>query len=521
MTKRPKPIVLTVLDGWGYRAETKGNAIALARKPAFDELLKKFPNTLIQTSGPFVGLPEGQMGNSEVGHMNIGAGRIVHMDITRIDLMIANKQLQNVPLFRQAMERGRQRQLHFLGLLSDGGVHSHINHLFALLEMAKRQKVDKVFVHCFMDGRDTPPNSGRDYVRQLQQKMRELGVGEIATLVGRYYAMDRDNRWERIELAYRALVHGEAEAKTSDPVAALQRSYEQGVTDEFVKPVVITHGEGAAAVPLGQIRDEDAVIFYNFRADRARQMTMALVEPGFDKFTDEKRPQNLFFVAMTQYEKTWPWLNHVLAPEKLEYILAQVFAELQYKNLRTAETEKYAHVTYFFNGGVEKPFGGEERILVPSPKVATYDLKPEMSAAGITDTVVKAIEKGEFDAIIMNYANADMVGHSGKLEAAIKAVEAVDAGLGQIYQALKARSDRAAWLITADHGNAETMIDPATGGPHTYHTTNPVPLILVSDNDQLKLKPGGSLRDIAPTILGALGQPQPADMTGSDLRVTS
>jgi 2,3-bisphosphoglycerate-independent phosphoglycerate mutase len=519
MTKRPKPIVLTVLDGWGYRAETKGNAIALARKPAYDELLRKFPNTLIQTSGPFVGLPEGQMGNSEVGHMNIGAGRIVRMDITRIDLMIANKQMQNVPLFQQAMERGRQRQLHFLGLLSDGGVHSHINHLFALLEMAKQQKVENVFVHCFMDGRDTPPNSGRDYVRQLQQKMRELGVGEIATLVGRYYAMDRDNRWERIEQAYRAVVHGEALHTEESPVAALTESYERGITDEFVEPVVITknlrHGQSGA--PVGLIRDDDAVIFYNFRADRARQMTRALTEPGFDKFTDEKRPQNLFYVAMTQYEKTWPWLNYVLAPDKLEHILAQVFAELQYKNLRTAETEKYAHVTYFFNGGVEKPFGGEERILVPSPKVATYDLKPEMSAAGITDTVVKAIEKGEFDAIIMNYANADMVGHSGKLEAAIKAVEAVDAGLARIYQALKPRSG--AWLITADHGNAETMIDPVTGGPHTYHTTNPVPLILVSENDKLSLKPGGSLRDIAPTILGALGQPRPADMTGTDLRI--
>ncbi len=519
MAKRPKPIVLTVLDGWGYRAETKGNAIALARKPAYDELIKKFPNTLIHTSGPFVGLPEGQMGNSEVGHMNMGAGRIVHMDITRIDLLIANNQWQNVPLFQQAMERGRARQLHFIGLLSDGGVHSHIQHLFALLEMAKQHKVEKVFVHCFMDGRDTPPNSGRDYVRQLQQKMREQGVGEIATLVGRYYAMDRDNRWERVELAYRALVHGEAETRTDDPLAALQRSYEANVTDEFVKPIVVTKGSGASAAPVGLIRDDVALIFYNFRADRARQMTYALAAPDFDKFVDVKRPKNLFFVAMTQYDKNWPWLKYVIAPEKLEHILAQVFAELQYKNLRTAETEKYAHVTYFFNGGVEKPFAGEERILVPSPKVATYDLKPEMSAAGITDTVVKAIEKGEFDAIIMNYANADMVGHSGKLEAAIKAVEAVDAGLARIYQALKPRGG--VWMITADHGNAETMIDPATGGPHTYHTTNAVPFILVSDDDKVRLKPGGSLRDIAPTMLGALEQPRPVDMTGNDLRIIS
>jgi 2,3-bisphosphoglycerate-independent phosphoglycerate mutase len=512
-----KPIVLTVLDGWGYRAETKGNAIALARKPAYDELLRKFPNTLIHTSGPFVGLPEGQMGNSEVGHMNIGAGRIVHMDITRIDLLIANNQLESVPLFQRAMDRGRERQLHFIGLLSDGGVHSHIQHLFALLEMAKRRKVEKVFVHCFLDGRDTPPHSGREFVKQLQQKMRELNLGEIATLVGRYYAMDRDNRWERMELAYRALVHGEAETRTDDPVAALQKSYEQDVTDEFVKPIVVTKGDGNSAAPVSTIRDEDGVIFFNFRADRARQMTYALAAPDFDKFADAKRPKNLFYVAMTQYDKNWPWLKYVISPEKLEQILALVFAELGYKNLRCAETEKYAHVTYFFNGGVEKPFDGEERILVPSPKVPTYDLKPEMSAAGITDTVVNAIEKGEFDAIIMNYANADMVGHSGKLQAAMQAVEAVDAGLARIYQTLKARGG--IWIITADHGNAETMVDPNTGGAHTYHTTNQVPFILVSDDQQLRLKPGGSLRDIAPTMLAALGQRQPAEMTGTDLRM--
>ena len=516
MANRPKPLVLTVLDGWGYRAETKGNAVALARKPNYDQLLAKFPNTLIHTSGPFVGLPEGQMGNSEVGHMNMGAGRVVHMDITRIDLLVINNKLDEVPLFQQAMERGRQHQLHFIGLLSDGGVHSHINHLFALLEMAKRHNVKHVFVHCFLDGRDTPPHSGRNFVRQLQQKMRDLGVGEIATLVGRYYAMDRDNRWERIELAYRAMVHGEAETRTNDPVAALSRSYEREVTDEFVKPIVVTNGQDANAQPAGLIREDDAVIFYNFRADRARQISYALAAPDFDKFTDPHRPKHLLYVAMTQYDKNWPWLKYVIASEKLEQIIAQVFAQMNYKNLRTAETEKYAHVTYFFNGGVEKPFAGEERILVPSPKVATYDLKPEMSAAGITDTVVNAIEKGEFDAIIMNYANADMVGHSGKLEAAIQAVEAIDAGLGAIYQALKPRGGN--WIITADHGNAETMIDPATGGPHTYHTTNPVPLILASDDDRVQLSSGGALRDIAPTILGILGHAQPKEMTGADLR---
>src|SRR5579864_5470508 len=513
---RPKPLILVILDGWGYSPETNFNAIALAHKPTYERLLREYPNTLIQTSGPFVGLPEGQMGNSEVGHLNIGAGRIVHMDITRIDVLIANKQLQNVPLFQQAMERGRQKRLHLMGLLSDGGVHSHIQHLFALLEMAKQQKVENVFIHCFMDGRDTPPYSGLDFVQQLQQKIRELVVGQIATLVGRYYAMDRDNRWERMELAYRAVVHGEAETRTDDPLAALQRSYEQDVTDEFVKPIVVTKGSGPTAPAVGPIRDDDAVIFFNFRADRARQMTYTLAAPGFDKFADPKRPKNLFYVAMTQYDKNWPWLKYVIGPEKLEHILAQVFADLHYKNLRCAETEKYAHVTYFFNGGVEKPFAGEERILVPSPKVATYDLKPEMSAAGITDTVVKAIEGNSFDAIIMNYANADMVGHSGKLEAAVKAVEAVDAGLGRIYQTLKARGG--VWIITADHGNAETMIDPTTGGAHTYHTTNPVPFILVSDEKDVRLQTGGALRDIAPTMLSLLGQARPKDMTGRDLR---
>jgi 2,3-bisphosphoglycerate-independent phosphoglycerate mutase len=519
MIKRPKPIVLTVLDGWGYRTETKGNAIALARKPNYDRLLKDFPNTLIHTSGPFVGLPEGQMGNSEVGHLNIGAGRIVQMDITRVDQLISSGEFFRQPLLLEAMERGRARHLHLIGLLSDGGVHSHIQHLFELLRMARENKVKNVFVHCFMDGRDTPPESGIDFLRQLEQKMREYGTGQIASVSGRYYAMDRDNRWERVEKAYRALVHGDADAKFSDPIAAVRASYEKGVTDEFIVPAVITTvaAPGKPAVPRGIVRDDDAVVFFNFRADRARQMTRALAEPGFDKFSDPARPKNLVFVAMTQYEKTWPWLRYLLAPEKLEHILANVFADLQFRNLRVAETEKYAHVTYFFNGGVEKPFPGEERILVPSPKVPTYDLKPEMSAGGIADTVIHAIEKGEFDAIIMNFANADMVGHSGKLEATIKAVETVDECLGRIFQVLRPRGG--AWIITADHGNAETMIDPVTGGPHTYHTTNPVPFILLAEDGRMGLQPGGSLRDIAPTLLGVLGVPEPREMTGRDLRV--
>ncbi len=512
---RPKPIILTVLDGWGYRAETRGNAIALARKPTYDMLLQKFPNTLVHTSGPFVGLPEGQMGNSEVGHLNIGAGRVVHMDIARLDLMIQSGEFERQPLLLEAMARGRERQLHLLGLLSDGGVHSQLEHLVALVRMAARQKVSRVFIHAFTDGRDTPPTSGAGYLQRLEQKLRQYATGSVASVTGRYYAMDRDNRWERVERAYRALVHGDAAHRASDPLAALRQSYEHGVTDEFVEPIVVT--QTAAGPPRGLIREGDAVIFFNFRADRARQLTRALVEPGFDRFSDPARPKNLCFVAMTQYEKTWPWLRYLLAPEKLEHILAQVFAEQNLRNLRCAETEKYAHVTYFFNGGVEKPFGGEERILVPSPKVPTYDLKPEMSAEGITDAVVKAIEKGDFDAVIMNYANADMVGHSGKLEAAIKAVEAVDVGLGRIYQALRPRGG--AWIITADHGNAETMIDPVTGGPHTYHTTNPVPLILVSTEDRLALRSGGALQDIAPTIIGLMGAERPAEMTGRDLVV--
>ena len=518
MPKRPKPIVLTILDGWGYSPETKGNAIALARKPNYDSLLKKFPNTLIHTSGPFVGLPEGQMGNSEVGHLNIGAGRIVQMDITRIDAKIASGEFFTEPLLLEAMQRGRARQLHLLGLVSDGGVHSHIHHLFALLRMAKENKVERVFVHAFMDGRDTPPNSGIDFLRQLEKKMRELGLGQIASVSGRYYAMDRDNRWERIAQAYGAMAHGDAQAKFSDPIAAVRASYEKQVTDEFVVPVVITTNaeQGKPAVPRGLIRDDDAVIFFNFRADRARQMTRALAEPGFKEFADPARPKNLCYVAMTQYEKTWPWLRYLLGSEKLEHILAQVFGELGFKNLRCAETEKYAHVTYFFNGGIEKAYPGEERILVPSPKVPTYDLQPEMSAAGVTDAVLKAIEKGDFDAIIMNFANADMVGHTGKLEAAIKAVETVDDCLGRIYKSLAPRGG--AWIITADHGNAETMIDPKTGGPHTYHTTNPVPLILLSGDERVRLRPGGSLRDISPTLLGVLDVPEPREMTGRDLR---
>jgi len=530
---RPKPLVLVILDGWGYRAETKANAIALARKPTYDRLLREYPNTLIQTSGPYVGLPEGQMGNSEVGHLNIGAGRIVHMDITRIDLMIQNGEFLSNPTLLAAMKDARSggRRLHLFGLLSDGGVHSQQAHLYALLKMARQNGVDRVFVHAFMDGRDTLPTNGAGYLEQLQQKMREYGSGKIASVNGRYYAMDRDRRWERILKAFNAMVFGDAEGgKYVDPVQGVKDSYNKGVTDEFIIPFVCVDNRGE---PLATIRDEDSCICFNFRADRVRQITRALTRnsglnpeggrdlPGADDLDAtiprDRVPKNLQYVCMTQYDKKFT-LPVVVPSESLNNILANVMGNASLRNLRVAETEKYAHVTYFFNGGVEQPFPGEDRALIPSPKVATYDLKPEMSAAGIAEAVVKATNDGTFDVVIVNFANADMVGHSGKIEPTVKAVETVDACLGEIEKAVRAKGG--AMLITADHGNAEMMIDPATGGPHTAHTTNPVPFIVVADNGKkFTLKKDGSLRDISPTVLGMLGIPQPKEMTGHDLRV--
>jgi 2,3-bisphosphoglycerate-independent phosphoglycerate mutase len=534
---RPKPLVLVILDGWGYRAETKANAIALARKPNYDRLLREYPNTLIHTSGKYVGLPDGQMGNSEVGHLNIGAGRIVHMDIIRIDLMIQNGEFFSQPVLLAAMKHARtgSRRLHILGLVSDGGVHSHITHLYALLKMARQNGVEDVFVHAFMDGRDTLPTSGAGYLEQLQQKMREYNTGKIASVSGRYYAMDRDRRWERIAKAFNVMVHGDGEAgKYADVVQGTKDSYNKRVTDEFIVPFVCvdpksTGGDARAST----IRDEDSCICFNFRADRVRQITRALTRnsglngrqgrdlPGASDLDAtiprDRTPKNLHYVCMTRYDKKFA-LPIVIHPESLQNTLANVMAQLNLRNLRVAETEKYAHVTYFFNGGIEQPFPGEERILVPSPKVATYDLKPEMSAAGIADTVVKAVEDGTFDVIIVNFANADMVGHSGKIEPTVKGVETVDACLGRIELAVRAKGG--AMLITADHGNAEMLIDPQTGGPHTAHTTNPVPFIVVAGNSkQFALKPNGSLRDISPTVLGMLGVPQPKDMTGQDLRM--
>jgi 2,3-bisphosphoglycerate-independent phosphoglycerate mutase len=507
---RPKPLILTVLDGWGYSPAVEGNAIAAARKPTYDRLLRDYPNTLIQTSGPAVGLPEGQMGNSEVGHLNIGAGRVVLMDVTRIDRMIESGEFFRHPALLGSMRHARTRRLHLLGLASQGGVHSQLTHLYALLKMARQESVEDVCVHCFTDGRDTPPDSGIRYLQEIQQKMQSIGVGRIASISGRYYAMDRDKRWERIEKAFGAMVLGNGN-KATDPIEAVRRSYESGVTDEFIEPVTIVDRRNE---PVGLIRDEDAMIFYNFRADRAREMTLALTDSALERPPRPAAPRNLHFTTMTQYDKTLS-LPFVLPREHPDDILADVFARLNWRNLRVAETEKYAHVTYFFNGGNEKPYPGEEREMAPSPKVATYDLKPEMNAQGITDVVVKAVNSGVFDVIVMNFANADMVGHSGKMEPTVRAIEAVDACLGTIYKILREKGG--AWIVTADHGNAETMIDPVSKQPHTYHTTNPVPFILVNDNGW-KLRSGGALQDIAPTMLGILGEKQPAEMKGRDLR---
>ena len=527
------PLVLTILDGWGYRAETANNAIALARKPAYDKLLREFPNTLIRASEHFVGLPDGQMGNSEVGHLNIGAGRIVQMDITRIDMQIATGEFGKNPAIVEAMKRAREggRQLHLFGLVSDGGVHSHQEHLYALLRIVREHGVERVFIHAFMDGRDTLPTSGAGYVAHLEQKMREYGVGKVATVSGRYYAMDRDRRWERERKAFDAMVNGKAEGGAyPNAVARIKECYNSGTTDEFLVPFVVTD---AAGKPIGQIRDDDVCLNFNFRADRARQITRVLTrESGLNKqggrdldawealdqiIPRSGIPKNLHYLCMTQYDKLYE-LPLIILPESMDNILANILSQNHLRNLRVAETEKFAHVTYFFNGGIEKPFPGEDRALIPSLKVATYDLAPEMRSEAIGDAIVKAVNDTAFDLVVANFANADMVGHSGKLEPTIKAIEAVDVQLGRIYKAIKEKNG--SWLITADHGNAELMVDPETGGPHTAHTTNPVPLIYVSeDASQYRLRTDGSLRDISPTLLNLLKLGLPKEMTGGDLRV--
>lgn len=531
MSVRTKPVVLTILDGWGYRAETANNAIALARKPTYDKLLTEFPNTLIRASEHFVGLPDGQMGNSEVGHLNLGAGRVVQMEVTRIDAMIASGDFFNDPKLLEAFKKAAQnhRSLHLFGLLSDGGVHSHQNHLYALLKAARLHGVERVYVHAFMDGRDTLPTSGAGYLEALERKMSEYQVGKLASVSGRYYAMDRDLRWEREKLAFDAMVKGQTEGGAyADPIARVRECYQNGVTDEFIVPFVVTD---AAGHPVARIADGDVCLMFNYRADRARQITRVLArnsglshEGGRELAGAESLdevipradvPKDLHYLCMTQYDKNFS-LPSILLPQSMENLLANVMAQANLRNLRVAESEKYAHVTYFFNGGIEKPFPGEERVMVPSQKVATYDLAPEMSAQGIADTVTKAIKDATFDVIVVNFANADMVGHSGKLEPTIRGVETIDTCLGQVYQAIRLYGG--SMLITADHGNAEQMIDPISGGPHTAHTTNPVPFIAVSETvKQHHLRSGGSLRDVSPTILHMLGLAEPPQMTGVDL----
>ena len=504
-----KPVVLMVLDGYGLNDRTEGNAIALANTPVMDRLMKECPFVKGQASGLAVGLPDGQMGNSEVGHMNIGAGRIIYQDLTRITKAIEDGDFFENKALLAAMDNCKKNDsdLHLWGLLSDGGVHSHITHLYGLLEMAKKQGLSKVYVHAFLDGRDTPPASGKEFIEELEKKMKEIGVGKIASLSGRYYAMDRDNNWDRVQKAYDSLTKGEG-VQAEDAVKAMEDSYAKDVTDEFVLPTVITEN----GKPVSVVKENDSVIFFNFRPDRAREMTRAFCD---DKFTGFDRPFiKTTFVCFKDYDETIP--NKLIAFEK-EHIVntfGEYLAKCGKTQLRLAETEKYAHVTFFFNGGEEKQYEGEDRILVPSPKVETYDMKPEMSAYEVTEKVIEAINSKKYNCIILNYANPDMVGHTGNLPAAIKAIETIDECVGKVVEAINAQ--KANLLITADHGNAEQMIDYKTGEPHTAHTTNLVPLVLVSEKETVKLKEG-KLADLAPTILDLMGIEKPEEMTGESL----
>ena len=503
-----KPLALIIMDGFGLRKETEGNAIAAAKHPNLDRLWATCPHTRIGASGMDVGLPDGQMGNSEVGHTNMGAGRIVYQELTRITKSIEEGEYLSNPALLHAMENAKKpgAALHLMGLLSDGGVHSHIHHLFGLIEMAKKMGVEKVYIHCFMDGRDVPPTSGAEYIEELQKELEKTGVGKIATVSGRYYAMDRDNRWERVVKAYDAMVNGEG-VKAPDPAAMMRQSYADGVTDEFIVPAVVTEG--------AEVKSGDSVIFFNFRPDRARELTRTLVDPDFAGFERKKGFFPLTYICMTQYDATMPNVEVAYAPQSLANTFGEYISKNGLTQLRIAETEKYAHVTFFFNGGVEAPYPGEDRALIPSPKVATYDLQPEMSAYLVTDEVVKRIRSGKYDVIILNYANCDMVGHTGVFEAAVKAVEAVDTCLGRTLAAIEEMGGRA--FVTADHGNADMMTDEE-GNPFTAHTTNPVPFIAVGFPEGTKLLPhGGRLADIAPTMLQALGLPQPAEMTGRSM----
>ena len=507
-----KPVVLMVLDGYGLNEKTEGNAIAMANTPVMDKLMAEYPFVKGNASGLAVGLPDGQMGNSEVGHMNIGAGRIIYQDLTRITKDIEDGTFFENKVLLQAIENCKKNNsdLHLWGLLSDGGVHSHNSHLYGLLEMAKKNGLENVYVHAFLDGRDTPPASGKDYVQQLEDKMKEIGVGKIASLSGRYYAMDRDNNWDRVKLAYDSLVTGEG-VKATDAVKAVEDSYANDKTDEFVLPTVITDENGQ---PLSLVKDGDSVIFFNFRPDRAREITRAFCD---DKFTGFERDfLKLTYVCFKDYDETIPNKLVAFEKEEIKNTFGEFLAAHGKKQLRLAETEKYAHVTFFFNGGVEDPYVDEFRLLVNSPKdVATYDLKPEMSAPEVGMDLVEAIKSDKYDVIVINFANPDMVGHTGVIPAAVKAVERVDSLVGDAVQAVK--DVDGVLFICADHGNAEKMIDYETGAPHTAHTTNPVPFILVNADPSWKLREGGCLADIAPTLIEVMGMEQPKEMTGKSL----
>ena len=502
-----KPLTLIIMDGFGINPDTYGNAIKAAKTPNLTKLFAENPYTQIGASGMDVGLPDGQMGNSEVGHTNMGAGRIVYQELTRITKSIQDGDFFENEALKNAMAAAAKpgAALHLMGLLSSGGVHSHIDHLVGLLEMAKKNGIEKVFVHCLMDGRDVPPTSGKEFIQQLQAEMARIGVGRIATVAGRYYAMDRDNRWERVEKAYAALVYGEG-VQNADPVAAIEASYAADVTDEFVVPVVCAGKEGV-------IKPHDAVVFFNFRPDRAREITRTLVDPDFTGFERKNGFFPLTYVCMTQYDATMPNVQVAFHPQSLKNTLGQYLSDKGLTQLRIAETEKYAHVTFFFNGGVEKEYPGEDRALIHSPKVATYDLQPEMSAYKVCDEVVERIHSGKYDVIILNYANCDMVGHTGVFEAAEAAVEAVDTCVGKTVAATLEMGGVA--MITADHGNADKMYE-ADGSPFTAHTTNPVPFCVVGKPCHLR-QSGGRLADIAPTMLQVLGLPQPEEMTGKSL----
>lgn len=507
--------MLVIMDGFGITDETEGNAVKMAKTPNLTKLFETCPNTLIEASGRAVGLPDGQMGNSEVGHINIGAGRIVDQELMRITRTIENGEFFKNKVLVEAIENAKKNNsaLHTYGLVSPGGVHSHTDHMLAVVEMAKKMGLDRVYVHCFMDGRDVPPSSGKGYIEDLENKLASIGNGKIASVSGRYYAMDRDNRWERVEKAYAAMVYGEGNTANS-AVEAMQNSYDAGATDEFVIPTVIVEN----GKPVATIKDNDSIVFFNFRPDRAREITRTLIYDDFNGFERKVAPKNLYYVTMTQYDESFGDKVHIaFEPEGTpKNMLAEYLSNNGLTQLHIAETEKYAHVTFFFNSGLNDPFNNEDRILIPSPKVATYDLKPSMSAYEVTDAVVEQIEACKYDVIILNFANCDMVGHTGVIPAAVEAVETVDTCVGKVLDALN--KVKYNLFITADHGNAEKMVDPVTKQPHTAHTTNKVPFICVSNiHDNVELKDGGKLADIAPTMLDIMGMKIPKEMTGESL----